>query len=107
MLSVTWSVSHQLGYPASSAARVIAACSQLRLNSKSCPESVRRYGNSSLNATMVFIDCDVSCTRSRRWGSWRCFGWKQLSLKQVRPYPSAKDMNGIHKLIHILKALVY
>src|SRR6266567_1972591 len=108
MLSVTWSVSHQLGYPASSAARVMAACNQSRLNSKSCPESVRRYGNSSLNATMMLVDCDLA--RSGRDGgrpTLGCLRREQFPLERIRLDSTTKRMDCIYKLIDIVKALVH
>src|SRR3954454_9736079 len=87
MLSVTWSVSHQLGYPALSAARVIAARSHFWSNSKSCPESQRRYGNSSLNATM-----------------WFGFGRrKKLALRRTRFHPFAERAYFLHKIFDFLK----
>src|SRR5437868_14944983 len=87
MLSVTCSVSHQLGYPAWSAARLIAAWSQSGSNSKSCPESARRYGNSSLNATMIHLIC-----------------WKQLALVRVWFRSFAERVDRINKLIDIFES---
>src|SRR6266480_5587179 len=83
----------------------MAACSQSRLNSNSCPESVRRYGNSSLNATMIFVNCDGA--RSSRGPAGSCLRRKQFPLERIGFYPAAKRMNGIHKLVNILKSLVH
>src|SRR6266542_6917998 len=86
----------------------MAACSQSRLNSNSCPESVRRYGNSSLNATMILVDCEL--VRSSRNGSrlaLRCLRRKQFPLKRIRFYSATKRMDCIYKLIDIVKALVH
>src|SRR6266481_6932761 len=104
MLSVTWSVSHQLGYPASSAARVMAACNQSQLNSKSCPDSVRRYGNSSLNATMVLVRRNFAW---RRRGTLRSLSGKQFPLQRIRFYATPQRVNGIYKFIDILKSLIH
>jgi hypothetical protein len=57
---------------------------------------------------MIFVDCDIP--RSSRDGSrpaWRRLGRKQFPLKRIGFYSAAKCMNGIHKLIDILKALVH
>src|SRR5438445_13043124 len=85
----------------------MAACNQSRLNSKSCPESVRRYGNSSLNATMILIDCDVARSGGGSRSLFGCLRRKQLPLERIRPYSAAKSVNGIYKLIDILKSLVH
>src|SRR4029453_6621399 len=85
----------------------MAACSQSRLNSKSCPESVRRYGNSSLNATMIFIDWTVARSGGGSRSARRRFSRKQFPLQCVRFHPAAESVNGIHKFIDILKSLVH
>src|SRR5436309_14023370 len=85
----------------------MAACSQSRLNSKSCPESVRRYGNSSLNATMILIDCDVARSGCGTRSLLCCLRRKQLPLERIWPYSAANGVNGIYKLIDILKSLVH
>src|SRR5262249_18339315 len=68
--------------------RLMAACSQSRSNSKSCPESHRRYGNSSLKATMVH---DL-------------IGWKQFTLPSVGFRCFAQRANCINELIDIFKS---
>src|SRR6266536_2019238 len=82
----------------------MAACSQSRLNSKSCPDSVRRYGNSSLNATMVFVRRNFA----RSWrGALRGLRRKQFPLKDIGFYVTPQRMNGIYEFIDILKLLIY
>src|SRR5437667_8785490 len=82
-----------------------AACSQSRLNSKSCPEVVRRYGNSSLNATMIFT-CGLARTTAGVGALLRCLRRKQFPLKHIWFYSTSQRVNGIDKLIDILEALV-
>src|SRR6266536_5315284 len=82
----------------------MAACSQSRLNSKSCPESVRRYGNSSLNATMMFVRRNFA----RCWrGTLRGLRRKQFPLKDIGFYATPQGMNGIYEFIDILKLLIH
>src|SRR6266404_8250961 len=83
----------------------MAACSQSRLNSKSCPEVVRRYGNSSLNATMIF-DCALARTTGGVRVLLRCLSRKQFPLKRIWFYSASQRVNGIHELIDIVEALV-
>src|SRR5438874_10323000 len=82
----------------------MAACSQSRLNSKSCPDSVRRYGNSSLNATMVLVRRNFAwCGR----GTLRGLRGKQFPLKGIGFYATPQSVNGIDKFIDILKSLIH
>src|SRR5438132_10761540 len=82
----------------------MAACSQSRLNSNSCPELVRRYGNSSLNATMVLVRRNFAgCWR----GTLRGLRRKQFPLKRIGFYATPQRVNGIYKLIDVLESLIH
>src|SRR2546423_3030729 len=105
MLSVTWSVSHHFGYPASFAARVIAARSQPWSNSKSWPDSPRRYGNSSLNATM-FSFRPRRARRGRMHFRRSHLRRKQFPLERVRFNSPAERLDRVDKFIHFIEALM-
>src|SRR4051812_4787902 len=82
----------------------MAARSHAWSNSKSCPESPRRYGNSSLNATMFFF---------LRWsrGSGmhlrrRRLRRKQLPLQRIRFDPAAESLDRVDEFVHFVEPLM-
>src|SRR5436190_7544009 len=82
----------------------MAARSHAWSNSKSCPESPRRYGNSSLNATMFFF-----LRHSRGSGMHfrrRRFRRKQFPLKRIRLDPAAERLDRVDEFVHFVEPLM-
>src|SRR4051812_36673690 len=82
----------------------MAARSHAWSNSKSCPESPRRYGNSSLNATIfLFLRCSRgSGMHFRRWR----LRWEQLSLQRIRLDSAAQRLDRIDEFVHFVEPLM-
>src|SRR5882762_7593513 len=78
----------------------MAACNQLRSNSNNWPESQRKYGNSSLNATMILVR---SCGLGRMRPGFRWLWRKKLALRGVGFDPAPELLNRIDKLLHVLE----